>query len=108
MLDISKQQANVLVQKAKLPFTKVHSQFQIPKAAFYKWYASQNHYVLKQEKAAALKGNYLTIPQIGRKLGVTRHTAHSIVRSKNGQRLLITVRVGSYCYPEDHKQTGEC
>ena len=100
MLDISKQQANILVRQAQLPFTKVHNQFQIPKAAFDKWYASQNHYVLKQEKAATLNGNYLSVPQMGRKLGVTRHTANSIVRSKRGQRLLDTVRVGDFCYVE--------
>ena len=69
LLGISKQQANVLVRKAHLPFIKVHCQFQVPKDAFDKWYASQNHFVKIKEKAAALNGNYLTIPQIGRKLG---------------------------------------
>lgn len=100
MLDISKQQANILVRQAQLPFTKVHNQFQIPKAAFDKWYASQSHYVRKQEKAAALDGNYLSLPQMGRKLGRDRRIARSIVRSKLGQQLLKTVRIGGNCYVE--------
>ena len=100
LLGISKQQANVLVRKAHLPFIKVHCQFQVPKDAFDKWYASQNHFVKIKEKAAALNGNYLTIPQIGRKLGVSRNSAHGIVKTKNGQRLLETVRVGDFCYVE--------
>ena len=100
MLGISKQQANVLVRKADLPFIKVHSQFQVPKDAFEKWYASQSHYVRRKEKAAALNGNYMTVPQMGRKLGVNRHNALSIVKSKSGQRLFETERVGDFCYVE--------
>ena len=100
LLGISKQQANVLVRKADLPFIKVHSQFQVPKDAFDKWYASQTHYVRKKEKAAALTGSYMTIPQMGRKLGVTRNNAHSIVKSRSGRRLLETVRVGDLSYVE--------
>ena len=100
MLGISKQQANILVRQAQLPFTKVHNQFQIPKDAFVKWYASQSHYVRKQEKAAALDGNYLSLPQMGRKLGRDRRFANSIIRSRSGQRMLETVRVGSHWYVE--------
>lgn len=100
MLGISKQQANILVRQAQLPFTRVHNQFQIPKDAFDKWYASQSHYVRKQEKAAALDGNYLSLPQMGRKLGRDRRIARSIVRSKLGQQLLKTVRIGGNCYVE--------
>lgn len=100
MLGISKQQANVLVRKARLPFTKVHCQFQIPKDAFERWYSSQSHYVRTQEKATALDGNYLSLPQMGRKLGRDRRLAQSIVKSRFGQRILKTVRVGSHCYVE--------
>ena len=87
MLGISKQQANVLVRKAQLPFIKVHSQFQVSKDAFEKWYASQSHYVRRKEKAAALKGNYMTVPQMGRKLGITRQKVRSMFESKSGVML---------------------
>lgn len=101
LLGICTQQAQVLIRQEGLPFIKVHSRFQVPKDAFDSWYASQTHYVRKQERVAALKGNYITLPQMGRKLGITRYDVYRILRSEDKQNLLETVRVGDHCYIEN-------
>lgn len=100
LLGISKQQANVLIRQEELPFFKVHCQFQVPKEAFEQWYASQSHYVKRQERAAALSGSYISAPEIARRLGVGRNTVYSILRSGQGKAMLEMLRLGDRLYVE--------
>lgn len=105
LLGISTSQANILIRREALPFTKVHSRFHVPKDAFEKWYASQSRYVKRQEREVVLSGNYLSLSEIARRLNVGRSTAYSIVNSKNGQAMLDTVRVGDRTYVEKDSYT---
>lgn len=100
LLGVSKQQANVLIRQEKLPFVKIHCQFQIPKADFERWYASQNHYVKRQEKEMTLNDSYMPAPEIARRLGVGRNTVYSILSSRQGKAMLETVRLGDRLYVE--------
>ena len=100
LLGVSKQQANVLIRQEKLPFVKIHCQFQVPKAAFERWYASQNHYVKRQEKEMTLNDSYMPAPEIARRLGVGRNTVYSILSSRQGKAMLETVRLGDRLYVE--------
>ena len=100
MLGICKDSVLSLIKRAGLPVFRVHRQFQVPKVAFEEWYASQTHYIKKQERAVALKGDFISLPQMSRKLGITRHDVYRILRSEDEQGLLETVRVGDHCYVE--------
>lgn len=87
LLGISKQQANVLIRQEELPFFKVHCQFQVPKDAFERWYASQTRYVKRQERDAFLSDRYMHVPKMARRLGVGRNTVYSIPINKELQRV---------------------
>ena len=98
LLGISTQQANVLIRREELPFTKVHSQFHVPKSAFEEWYAGQTHYVKQYIREDALKGKWMTLTQMACKLGVNRSTAYSIFMSEQGRTVLERLTVGNRCY----------
>lgn len=100
LLGICTQQAQVLIRQEGLPFIKVHSQFQVSRDAFDKWFASQTHYVTKRVRKAPLKGNWLSLPRIGMMIGKNRSTAYSIVNSATGREALETVRLGNRTYVE--------
>lgn len=98
LLGICTQQASVLIRQENLPYVKVHSQFQVPKDAFERWYESQTHYVTERVRTASLKGKWLSLPRIGTMIGKKRSTAYSIVNSAAGREALETVRLGNRTY----------
>ena len=95
LLGISEDRAYALIKENHLTTETVNYRMRVPKALFDQWYSRQTRYLTKEdrERNAELFETTITMPQMARLLGISRHTVYSILNSKTfgGQLEIIVV-----------------
>ena len=95
LLGISEDRAYALIKENHLATETVNYRMRVPKDLFDQWYSRQARYLTKedQERNAELFETTITMPQMARLLGISRHTVYSILNSKTfgGQLEIIVV-----------------
>lgn len=93
LLGLCADQALAIVKRFSLPYFKVHSHYRVPREDFERWYAVQSHYRKVNERDKTLEATLLSLPQMGRLLGVERDTVYSIIKAKrnNGMFNIISI-----------------
>ena len=84
LLGISEDTAYTLIKANHLATKTVNYRMRVPKDLFDQWYSHQTRYLTKEdrEKNAELFESSISMPQMGRLLGIGRHNVYSILRSK--------------------------
>ena len=84
LLGISEDRAYALIKENHLATETVNYRMRVPKELFDQWYSRQARYLTKedQERNAELFESTITMPQMARLLGISRHNVYSILRSK--------------------------
>ena len=95
MLDIKNCSVYDLIQSAGLRTVVIDNRLRVPREVFDTWYAGQNHYRVAQdrERDRLLEESSMTVPELGRLLGLDRRQAwklHTKVKSA-----FVTIRVAS-------------
>ena len=95
LLGISEDRAYALIKENHLATETVNYRMRVPKDFFDQWYSRQTRYLTKEdrERNAELFETTITMPQMARLLGISRHTVYSILNSKTfgGQFEIIVV-----------------
>lgn len=95
LLGISEDRAYALIKENHLATETVNYRMRVPKDLFDQWYSRQTRYLTKEdrERNAELFESTITMPQMARLLGISRHTVYSILNSKTfgGQFEIIVV-----------------
>ena len=94
LLGISEDRAYALIKENHLATETVNYRMRVPKSLFDQWYSRQARYLTKEdrERNAELFETTLTMPQMARLLGISRHTVYSILNSKAfGEQFEIVV-----------------
>lgn len=95
LLGISEDRAYALIKENHLATETVNYRMRVPKALFDQFYSRQTRYLTKEdrERNAELFETTITMPQMARLLGISRHTVYSILNSKTfgGQLEIIVV-----------------
>lgn len=94
LLGISEDRAYALIKENDLATETVNYRMRVPKSLFDQWYSRQARYLTKEdrERNAELFETTLTMPQVARLLGISRHTVYSILNSKTfGEQFEIIV-----------------
>lgn len=95
LLGISEDRAYALIKENHLATETVNYRMRVPKDLFDQWYSRQTRYLTKEdrERNAELFETTITMPHMARLLGISRHTAYSILNSKTfgGQFEIIVV-----------------
>ena len=83
MLQINEGTAYEIIKHEQLETIKVDGWKRVPKEAFEEWYRSQNRYRTAQdrERDADLEKNSLSMPEMARLLGITRHQVYSVLKN---------------------------
>lgn len=84
LLGISEDRAYALIKENHLATETVNYRMRVPKDLFDQWYSRQTRYLTKEdrERNAELFESTITMPQMARLLGISRHTVYSILNSK--------------------------
>ena len=84
LLGISEDRAYALIKENHLATETVNYRMRVPKDLFDQWYSRQTRYLTKEdrERNAELFETTITMPQMARLLGISRHTVYSILNSK--------------------------
>ena len=94
LLGISEDRAYALIKENHLATETVNYRMRVPKDLFDHWYSQQARYLTKEdrERNAELFESTITMPQMARILGISRHTVYSILNSKTfGEQFEIVV-----------------
>ena len=96
LLGISEDRAYALIKENHLATETVNYRMRVPKDLFDQWYSRQARYLTKedQERNAELFESTITMPQMARLLGISRHTVYSILNSKTFGELFEIIVVG--------------
>jgi len=94
LLGISEDRAYALIKENHLATETVNYRMRVPKDLFDQWYSLQTRYLTKEdrERNVELFETTITMPQMARLLGISRHTVYSILNSKTfGEQFEIIV-----------------
>ena len=93
MLSLHDSSARDLIQKQHWPTLIVAGRLRVPKKVFDQWYASQHRYRNRddRERDRAAEESSITVPEMGRLLGLTRYQAWEVYRHAKGQLKPIRV-----------------
>ena len=95
LLGISEDTAYTLIKANHLATETVNYRMRVPKDLFDQWYSHQTRYLTKEDRAnnAELFESSISMPQMARLLGISRHTVYSILRSETfgGQFEIVVV-----------------
>ena len=97
LLGISEDRAYALIKENHLATETVNYRMRVPKDLFDQWYSRQARYLKKEdrERKAELFETTITMPQMARLLGTSRHTVYSILNSKAfGEQFEVIVVAG--------------
>lgn len=87
LLDVNEDAIYELIHKGKLPTFEVDTWMRIAKTDFEKWYESQSHYRLPEDREEDRKliEQTISMPEAARELGITRGEIYSILRRKKNR-----------------------
>ena len=96
MLGICEQWVYELIRKNCIETITVDYQMRIPKEVFQKWYESQSRYMTAEdrEKKAALFAASVSIPEMAKILGTTRHKVYLILKDHRYQHFFDIIVIG--------------
>ncbi len=95
MLGITTSSVYDLLQQTGLETVTVHYRLRVPRKAFDKWYRHQDHYrnAKDRERDRLLEENSMSVPEMGRLLGLDRREAWKLHYRIKSQ--LMTIRVAN-------------
>ena len=84
LLGISEARAHEVIAEQNLPIITVDYRKRVPRMAFEYWYQHQNHYrtVADQKRDAYIEEATISMPEMARLLGISRHRVYSILNSR--------------------------
>ena len=84
MLELTDGVVYDLIKRNNIDVVIVDFWKRVPKEAFRKWYDGQSRYRTKEDKKkdAEMEAATLTMPEMARQLGITRHQVYSILNSQ--------------------------
>jgi len=93
MLSLSDDSIRDLIQNLHWPTLIVAGRLRVPKKVFDQWYASQHRYrnCADRERDRLIEEASMTVPDMGRLLGIDRRHAWKVYRQAKGQLELIRV-----------------
>lgn len=93
MLSLHDQSVRDLIQKQGWPTLIVAGRLRVPKKVFDQWYASQHRYRNRddRERDKVAEGTSMTVPEMGRLLGLNRYQAWEVYRHAKDQLKLIRI-----------------
>lgn len=82
-----------LMKKNLFEIVIVNHQKRIPKLSFYQWYVNQSHYRLPddRERDKETEEASMSLPEMGRLLGIDRNQAYQLVSCYDNQLKIITI-----------------
>ena len=95
ILGICEQNVYKLIRKNNIETVTVDYWKRIPKQAFNEWYESQDHYRTHgdREKDALEEAGSVTMPEMARMLGITRHKVYAILKDPRYQGFFEFVEI---------------
>lgn len=96
MLGICEQGVYELIRKGLLETIVVDYWKRIPKDAFWRWYASQDHYRTEEdrEKEASVMAATVSMPEMARMLGISRQKVYQILSDRRYRHFFEFIEVG--------------
>ena len=95
MLEVTDGVVYDLIKRNNIEVVIVDYWKRVPKAAFQKWYDGQSRYRTKEDKKrdAEMEAATLTMPEMGRQLGITRNQVYGILNSQKYQHFFEFVTI---------------
>lgn len=83
MLAVDEATAYIIIQRYQLKTIEIDHWRRVPKEVFDMWYQSQSKYRNKEDRDrdSEIEKNSISMPEMARLLGISRHTVYSILRS---------------------------
>lgn len=96
MLSIEENVVYDLLTRENIETVTVDYWKRVPKSAFHQWYKGQSRYMTQEDRKAVadLYETTISMPEMARLLGVTRHVVYSILKDKRYEQFFEIIKIG--------------